>query len=260
MTTGTSEVSEWQFPNRATPVGSPRYYAVRFSPAAQRECNARLIAWYEVIEAIVDRPLDPGVARLKLEWWREELARTAQGQARHPLAVALQPCSPGERMLHAMQSLVDVAEAGLAEPQPGDDAAFAAACRRSFGGFFRILAARERPGSRDLALCTEAGAYCAAVERVRNLGRAPHRVPATLRPAAVARMSTQQRSERFEPLFGQFSIDRVADERGLPDLARKLTALAGALHEKMRNRGYPVADTLIDRAPVTHLWTAWRCR
>ena len=260
MTPGTSEISEWQFPNRATPVGSPSYYAVRFSPLAQRECNARLIAWYEVIQTIVDQPLDPGVARLKLDWWRSELARTAQGQARHPLAVALQACTPGEHMLHAMQSLIDAAEAGLAEPHPGDDVAFATACRRSFGGFFRVLAARERPGSHDLALCTEAGAYCAAVERVRNLSRAPHRVPATLSPAAVARMSMQQRSERFEPLLDQFAVDTVAGEPRLPDLARKLTALAGALHEKMRHRGYPVADTLLDRAPVAHLWTAWRCR
>ena len=260
MKTGRSDLSEWQFPNRATPVGSPSYYAVRFSPAAQRECNARLIAWYEVIQAITDRPVDPGVARLKLDWWREELARTAQGQARHPLAVALQACTPAGRMLPAMQSLIDAAEAGLAEPHPRDDAAFAAACRRSFGGFFQILATRERPGSRDAALCTEAGAYCAAVERVRNLGRAPHRVPATLSPATVARMSAQQRSERFEALFGQFAVERATHERGLPDLARKLTALAGALHEKMRNRGYPVADTLIDRAPIAHLWTAWRCR
>ncbi len=255
-----AEVSEWSFPNRATPLGTPVYYAVRFSPNAERERNALLVAWYELTQGIADRPLDPGVARLKLDWWREELDRTARGRARHPLAVGLQECGLERDAFPLMQGLIDVAQARLRSAGPADDAAFARDCREGFGGFFRVLARLEPGASYPEASCIESGAYCAAVERVRHLGTMPHRVPAALSPAAVGRMGAGQRSARFDALLQQFAVDQDAREPGLPVLARKLTRLSQALHEKMRDRGYPVTDTLIDRAPIAHLWTAWRCR
>ena len=43
------------------------------------------------IREIARAPTDPGVARLKLDWWRSELARLATGEdgLRHPLMMAL---------------------------------------------------------------------------------------------------------------------------------------------------------------------------
>ncbi len=64
----------------------------------------------------------------------------------------------------------------------------------------------------------------------------------------------------MEHLLAPLQPDCGRDGEALPDLARRLTALAGAMHRKMRRSGYPVADTLIQRAPIGHLWTAWRCR
>jgi phytoene synthase len=260
MTDPTAEASEWSFPNRATPFGTPVYYAVRFSPDAERQRNALLIAWYELTQGITDRPLDPGVARLKLDWWREELDRTARGRARHPLAVALQACRLERAAFPLMQGLIDAAEARLRSAGPADDAAFAHGCRVGFGGFFRLLACVEPGAAYPEASCIESGAYCAAVEQVRHLGTMPHRLPPAMSPTAVGRMDAGQRRARFDALLQQFAVDHAARDPGLPALARKLTRLTQALHQKMRARGYPVTDTLIDRAPIAHLWTAWRCR
>lgn len=56
-----------------------------------------------------------------------------------------------------------------------------------------------------------------------------------------------------ECLLAPLLPDSGRDGGALPDLARRLTALAGAVHRKMRRSGYPVADTLIDRPPMDRL-------
>ena len=75
----------WRFPNSATPEGSDTYYAARFAPKAKRDRLALAFAWTQELAQIRARASDPGVARLKLDWWREELVRAQAGRPRHPL-------------------------------------------------------------------------------------------------------------------------------------------------------------------------------
>jgi phytoene synthase len=260
MTSASPDGSEWRFPNRATPLGSPPYYAVRFSPAAERERNALLIAWYEVIQAIADQPHDPGVARLKLDWWRQEIDQLAAGRARHPLAKLMHEQGIGGPATAPMYAIIDAAEDQMRTPTPIGDDEFAAACRATLGRFFVLLAQLEPDAGYLTSRCVEAGAFCAAVERIRQLTLQPHRVPGDLTPQTVNALSKRQRQRRLDLLLDRFPAVRTDVRRlEIPDLARRLTALAGALQRKMRRKGYPVGDTLIDRAPIAHLWTAWRC-
>ena len=252
--------AEWHFPNRATPLGSPVYYAVRFSPPTQRQRNALLIAWDHLIQDIADRPIDPGVARTKLDWWRTEIVNALMGSARHPLALALQTHGLSAPASAAMIEVIDAAEDDIRSPSPADGCAFAAGCRQGRGSFFALLAQLENASDDVTLACRDAGGYCAAVERVQHLAARPERVPPALSPANLARMSTAQRMLRFDELLGQFDLSLLEKAPPLPGLARRLTALAMALHKKMRRTGYAVSDQLIDRPPIAHLWTAWRCR
>ncbi|MGD8956119.1 MAG: squalene/phytoene synthase family protein [Chromatiaceae bacterium] len=256
------ETTEWQFPNRATPLGSPAYYAVRFSPPAQRQRDALLIAWEHLIEEIAERPIDPGVARIKLDWWRAEVANLTAGRARHPLALALALQTQGlaAPATATMIGVIDAAEDAIRAPSPADESAFAASCRQGRGSFFELLAQLEGAGDDVIAACRDAGGYCAAIERVRRLAERPERVPPMLSPASLGRLSKAQRVRRFDELFAQFDQRSLQEAPPLPGLARRLTALAMALHRKMRRTGYAVSDQLIDRPPIAHLWTAWRCR
>ena len=68
--------NEWLFPNRATPPGSSAYYSVRFAPLRLRHDLAAVLAWRHEVRAILEEVSDPGVARLKLNWWIEEMERT----------------------------------------------------------------------------------------------------------------------------------------------------------------------------------------
>ena len=42
-----------------------------------------------LIRSTVDRPRDPGVARMKLDWWRNEISGLKRTEPRHPLLRAL---------------------------------------------------------------------------------------------------------------------------------------------------------------------------
>jgi phytoene synthase len=253
------EGPHWGFPNPATPLGSPAYYAVRFSTEHRRLGFALLLAWYREIRAIAAHPADPGAARLKLDWWRQELNATAHGEARHPLAVALQDAlavTPGDA---ALAGIIDATEEEISQPTLADADAFTDACRRTGGNLFLGLGRFEQTAELARRTCMETGAYCDAVERIRLVAGCPHRLPAGLGPVALTTLDAAQRTIHLESLLGAFDLPAGRCPAGLPEPARRLTALATGLHTKMRRRGYPVADTLIDRAPIAHLWTAWRC-
>jgi len=260
MTLASPDGSEWRFPNRATPLGSPHYYAVRFSPAAERGRNARLIAWYQLIQEVSDHTREPGVAHRKLDWWHAEVAKLSVAGARHPLLVELQQAGVGPAAVAPMQAIVATAVDEILSPQVVDNAGFIAACRGSLGRFFELLAALDKDKGLDLEHCRQAGAYCAAVERIRCAAESPHRVPGDLRPGAADGLSTGRRKARCAGLLNGLRPASPPSDRQLPDLARRLTALAEAMHRKIDRKGYPVPETPIDRAPIAHLWTAWRCR
>jgi len=241
-------------------VGSATYYAVRFSPEPLRQRNALLFAWYELIQAIAEHPHDPGAARLKLDWWRQEVANIARGKARHPLAIQLQQVGLNEHALPGMIAVIDRADTEIRSPSLVDWDAFATACRDSLGNLFLLLGQLEYESGHDADHCVELGTYCAAVERIRQLPRAPQRVPQDLNLRALEQLAPAQRAERIELVLDRFDGADRSCTGSAPDFARRLTALARAMHSKMRRRGYPIIGNPIDRAPIAHLWSAWRCR
>lgn len=257
MAPASPDDAAWGFPNRATPIGSAAYYAVRFCPLGQRERNALLLAWYDLVQEIVKQHTDPGAARLKLDWWRQEVTLLNDSRCRHPLTQALQDAGVDAAAVAPMTAILETADGEIRSPQVRDDDAFAAACRRSFGNFFVLLNRLDAITPENDRHCRECGAYCAAVERIRQLARSPLRVPPDTRAAALRALSPEQRGRRLEALLAGFDN---APTRPLPALAARLLALSKAMHNKIRNSGYPVADALVERAPIGLLWTAWRCR
>jgi len=75
--------------DKAAPPGSGFYYASLFyKPETRHDLNC-LYAFLTEIEDVIVECSDPGVARIKLAWWEEELGRAAAGEARHPVGQAL---------------------------------------------------------------------------------------------------------------------------------------------------------------------------
>ena len=252
MTVAQPDIGEWSFPNRFTPVGSAVYYAIRFAPEAERDRSTLLFSWHELIMQISEQPRDPGAARLKLDWWRHEIGNIRDGKAGHPLSIGLQNNELGDDPTTPMGTVIDVAETEITRPGLLDDDTFVAACRNSLGSIFRLLDPQGDSANLDM------GGYCAAVERIRRQGPCPQRVPAHLRISLAD--AIPDRVAQIDDLLSRFTASDRSGTRPLPDFQRRMAALARALQCKMRRQGYPASGPPIERAPIAHLWTAWRSR
>lgn len=76
---------------KAAASGSSFYYSFLFLPRPRREAITALYAFCREVDDIADECSDPQVARSKLAWWREEIARLYQGAPQHPVTRALLP-------------------------------------------------------------------------------------------------------------------------------------------------------------------------
>jgi len=102
--------------------GSARSFALLYCPRRQRREFGLLLALESELGAGMARGLDHGLAHARLDWWREESARHAQGAARHPWlranAAAADASPPGWDLgvlVHA--ALVDLAEGQQMPPR-----------------------------------------------------------------------------------------------------------------------------------------------
>jgi phytoene synthase len=213
-----------------------------------------LIGWYAKLLAVADRPTDPGVARLKLDWWRNELEQgLGGGSARHPLMQALLTHGLDDRAAAPMHGIIDVTEAMIRRPTAGDLDDFAARCRASGGGLFRLLCAPLEPSAYNAARCDALGGYHAAVERL--CGRLGPGLPPELTEDAPGLPDAGEAA--LQRLAGATTVARDGE---LPETARRLLAVANGLHRKLARQGFRTNGRVVDRPPIAHLWTAWRDR
>ncbi len=75
---------------KAASSGSSFYYSFMFLPADQRQAIVALYAFCREVDDVVDECSDPGLARIKLQWWRDEVGKIFDGTPTQPVALALQ--------------------------------------------------------------------------------------------------------------------------------------------------------------------------
>lgn len=75
--------------DKAAKSGSSFYYSFLFLPPQQRQAITALYAFCREVDDVVDECKDTNVARIKLQWWREEIGRVFSGTSRHPVSQAL---------------------------------------------------------------------------------------------------------------------------------------------------------------------------
>jgi len=69
--------------------GSSFYYSFLFLSEPQRQAITALYAFCREVDDIVDNVHETDIARTKLDWWRQEIQRTYDGSATHPIGKAL---------------------------------------------------------------------------------------------------------------------------------------------------------------------------
>lgn len=74
---------------KAASSGSSFYYSFLFLPPEQRQAITALYAFCREVDDIVDECTDRDIARIKLQWWRDTLKNTFNGEPEHPIQHAL---------------------------------------------------------------------------------------------------------------------------------------------------------------------------
>lgn len=107
---------------RTAASGSSFYYSFMFLPPAQRRAITALYAFCREVDDVVDEVSEGRVARLKLDWWRHQVALahgtatpTTGGDVRHPVTRALAPAiaafslprEPFDEIIDGMQMDLD---------------------------------------------------------------------------------------------------------------------------------------------------------
>lgn len=75
--------------DKAAKSGSSFYYSFMFLPPERRQAITALYAFCREVDDVVDECHDVSLAQAKLEWWRQEVARTYAATPTHPVGQAL---------------------------------------------------------------------------------------------------------------------------------------------------------------------------
>ena len=94
--------------NKAVPDGSNFYYATLFETPENKITLITFHAFLNELYDVIYECKDPGVARIKLKWWQEEIERLFNHQARHPVTQQLQQCiDVNENLKLTFDNLID---------------------------------------------------------------------------------------------------------------------------------------------------------
>lgn len=264
--------------NKVATPGSGLYYALRFSPPAQRDALLAVHAVHAEITAIPDEVSDPGVGEVKLNWWREELARMAQSTPRHPATQAL-VAAAGTPVLdpEPYGELVDGVAMDLAYGGYPSFRELTVYCHRTGGALARVLtrvAGTESPGSahfaHDLGMAHTLRRRLLRVRRDARAGRVY--IPEDeLAHAGVRRedlLGTEsgpalralfrEQAERIVTFLDRAEGHLADGERAALRGGIILAALDRALLRELARDDFPLLERDVALTPIRRLWIAWR--
>lgn len=265
--------------SKAASPGSPLWYAVLFTPAAQREAVANLFELRAEIMESSRRPAEAEVARARLAWWRAELAGFGSGHERHPLTRALRAARPeGVLQPEYLLELVDAAESELDGIPCRNYAELALYCYRSSGVVHEMLAgllgladpSSERAVRRHAQrLGTGAGLVEIIASLHTDLAAGRRLLPRDWITETGAQEQVGKAGEMDVAL--RTCLDRVAGEARLaldeaeallpvPERSRQRTGLVLAALYRRRLARLHAAGFNPRAIPgnLDNLWTAWR--
>jgi phytoene synthase len=267
---------------RAAPRGSSPYYALLFAPPEARRAATALLALRQEVRRAVSESSDPGLARTRLEWWRQEVDRALRGEPQHPVTRALVPALSRHRLAsEPILEVVDGVELDLEHPEYPSYKDLSLYCHQVGGILWMLIA--EVLGHQERQTLRYGQALGVGLELAEILAdlrgdahRGHVRLPADeLAEFGVTRQSlfapessvalralltvqarrAREQFQRAESLLPE--RDRPGQRAGLI-----LAALYQARLDEMERDGFRVLERRVALTPLRKLWiaiaTAWR--
>jgi phytoene synthase len=258
--------------------GSSFYYSFLFLPPNQRRAIIALYAFCREVDDVVDMDGEPAIAAVKLNWWRDEVARLFAGEAQHPVTRALTPVIkefdlPQEQFLE----IIDGMEMDLVQNRYASFKELALYCYR-VASVVGLLAA-EIFGYRDrhtLKYAHDLGIAFQLTNIVRDVYEDAQRNRIYLPLDELQQFGVQEKdilqkkeSPEFHDLM-RFQAERAKryyDQAffQLPDEDRYnqrcgliMAAIYRATLEEVERDGFHVLQHRISLTPLRKLWLAWK--
>ncbi|MEO8739485.1 MAG: presqualene diphosphate synthase HpnD [Casimicrobiaceae bacterium] len=258
--------------------GSSFTYSFRFLPEARRRAMTVLYAYCREVDDVVDEVADPAVARMKLAWWRKEIAAVYNGTPQHPVAQALQPVVAEFGLPRAhFDAIIDGMTMDLEQSRYLDFATLERYCHR-VAGVVGLLSA-EIFGYDDPATRTYANGLGIAFQLtniIRDVGEDARRGRIYLPQdelqrfdVAVADILAFRATPEFKQLMAfQVERARATYARALAALPRRdrraqrpglmMAAIYRALLDRIEREHFQVLERRIRLTPLHKAWLAWR--
>lgn len=261
---------------RVASAGSDLYYAALFLTGEEK---SRLFSVHALAAELGDIPrvaTDPGVARLKLAWWREEIARLAGGRPQHPVAIAVAASGAIDRIdVTSVLAMAGVCETWLDPPDlPDMDAVLAAHAR--FEGLLWRESARMLgvDGTEALACIGRLGGAVGVIHTLQGLGatrsRGLARLPEDLLRARGLAAGAIRRGQHDAAIAAvaadmagavRAAMNEALAALGTPQRGRLLPLLiladvAGKTLEELQAEGFRLLERRVELTPLRKLWIA----
>jgi phytoene synthase len=260
--------------------GSSFYYSFLFLPPERRRAITALYAFCREVDDTVDDTIDGSVARIKLAWWRNEVA-AMYDPARtptHPVMLALRPhlAEYGLKQEH-LQAIIDGMEMDLDQTRYLDYAGLRKYCWH-VAGVVGILSASIFGATRPetLQYAEQLGLAFQLTNIIRDVGEDARKGRIYLPVnelqqfnVTAADLLNARHSDRFEALM-KFQADRARATYAeayalLPDADRRaqrpglmMAAIYGTLLDEIERDGFHVLNQRISLTPLRKLWLAWK--
>ncbi len=262
---------------KAAQSGSSFYYAFLFLPPERRRAITALYAFCREVDDAVDEPSEASVARVRLAWWRDEVARLYAGKPEHPVTRALQPfIERFEISAAGLGEIMDGMEMDLTQSRYLDYAGLQLYCHR-VAGVVGLLAASifGRTEAITLEYAEKLGLAFQLTNIIRDVGEDARNNRIYLPMDELKRFGVPasdilgaRYSEAFSALM-RFQAERALDCYDqamalLPAADRKaqrpglvMAAIYRQLLLEIQRDGFQVLHQRTSLTPLRKLWLAW---
>jgi 15-cis-phytoene synthase len=258
--------------------GSSFYYSFLFLPPERRRAITALYAFCREVDDTVDECTDQSIARIKLAWWRNEVAATYNGAPTHPVMQALQPHLAVYQLEQKhMQAIIDGMEMDLDQTRYLDFPAMQRYCWH-VASVVGILSASifGVTNPKTLEYAEKLGLAFQLTNIIRDVGEDARKGRIYLPVnelqqfnVTAADLLNARHSDKFENLM-RFQVARaqkVYDEAFalLPQEDRRaqrpglmMAAIYRTVLDEIERDGYHVLNQRISLTPLRKLWLAWK--
>ncbi|QGZ37844.1 farnesyl-diphosphate farnesyltransferase [Pseudoduganella flava] len=263
---------------KAAQSGSSFYYSFLFLPPERRRAITALYAFCREVDDTVDECTDESLARIKLAWWRTEVAAMYDGKPTHPVTQALAPhVAPYTLRQEHMQAIIDGMEMDLNQTRYLDYAGMSKYCWH-VAGVVGILSASIFGATRPetLVYAEKLGHAFQLTNIIRDVGEDARKGRIYLPinelqqfGVTAADLLNARHTDNFTKLmaFQTARAQRAYDEAFalLPREDRRaqrpgliMAAIYRTLLDEIERDGFHVLNQRISLTPIRKLWLAWK--